>query len=305
MKHRHHTKYVVIHEYDDKDDGDKGFYDGPSYSHVSSYDDDKDKNRYDFDHDHYHFVHFDDGDKDGHSHSFSYGSGYKHGTDGSDKKAPIKKPSKLPKKYAGKDKGKKFEYTYYDDYSFPSVGFKEDFTKPKHTHKSLDSGYEVKSQKTTGPPLKLVAPTKSTLKTYGPTKSSYKTSYVGPTVKSYYVSPKAISTPTIVPYKKSHTSTPLNAEFDEYNTRKEHTESYIHSNDKPPFAFPVAHLQSPQYDNVKDGIISFASEIREQFGGDDLEPDKNTLEQFRKEDEEDAKAHAEFVSSIENDHKTF
>lgn len=313
VKHRHHAKVVVIHEYDDKDGADKGYYyRDPTYVHIpGSYEADKDKSKYDFDHDHYHYVHnYGDGDKDGlHSHSYTYGTGFNHGADASDKKSAFKKPNKLPKKFTGKDKGKKFEYSYYDDYSYPTVGFKEDFIKPKHTHKSLDSGYEVKSHKTSGGPLKLVSPTTATYKTYGPTKTTYKTSYAGPTVKTYVdsgyiVSPKT-DLPTLVPYSKPQPSTPLNAEFQEYNARKTNTEGYILSNDEAPFAYPVTHLQSPQYDSVKDGIVSFAAEIREQFGGDDLEPDKNTLEQFRKEDEEDAKEHAAFVSSIENDHKAF
>lgn len=317
VKHRHHAKYVVIHEYDDKDNGDKGYYYGPGYvpsydhDHISNYDADKDKSSYDFDHDHYRFVHnIDDAGKEGpHAHAYTYGGGYKHGTDDADKKSAYKKTNKLPKKFAAnKDKGKKYEYTYYDDYSYPTVGFKEDFTQPTaHTHKTLDSTY-LKSGGT--PSLKIVTPTVATLNTYVPNQATYKASYVGPTVQSfvdtgYYVSPKIIAQPTLVPYKSSHSSTPLNAEFQEYNTRKEHTEGYIHSDDRAPFAYPATHLQSPQYENVKDGIINFAAEIREQFGGDDLEPDKNTLEQFRKEDEEDAKAHAEFVSSIENDHKAF
>lgn len=302
---------MVVHEYDDKDDGDKGFYYGPSYSpELTHYDDDVDKTRIGFDHDHYRFLHS-YGPTDGHHH-YTYDTGFKSNSDDKDKKAD----SKLPKKFAGKDNnGKKYHYSYYNDYRYPTGGFKEDFTKPKHFHKSLDSGYEVKAIKSTGSPLKIlsVTPTKATIRAYGPTKSSYKIT-VGPTINSFgdpsgfIVDPQALLQPalepTIAPYKKSHSSTPLSDEFDEYNTRKELTEGYILDN-KPPFSFPASHLQSPAYDNVKDGIVGFASDIRERYGGKGGVPDKNTLEYFRKEDEEDAKAHQEFVSSIENDHKTF
>lgn len=317
VKHSHHAKYVVIHEYDDKDDGDKGYYYGPSYgptySHISSYDSDKDKDKYDFDHDHYHFVHgFDDGDKDGHALTFiNYGNGYNHGPKEAEKLVATKKLSKLPKKFIAKDNGKKYEYTYYDDYSLPTAGFKEDFIKPKQILKPLSGVYEVKSQKPAILPLKIVGPTKATLISYGPTQSTYKNSYVGPTVISYVdsaynVNPKTSLKPTIVPYiKKYHSKKPLSAEFEEYNARKQSTEEYVHAHDKAPFTFPASHLQSPQFDSVKDGIIGFATEISEQFEDDEPEPEKNTLEQFRKEDEQDAKEHEEFVTSIENDHKTF
>lgn len=176
----------------------------------------------------------------------------------------------------------------------------------------MNGVFDVKSQKPAILPLKIVGPTKATLISYGPTQSTYKNSYVGPTVISYVdsaynVGPKSSVQPTIVPYiTKYHshsTSDPLTAEFEEYNARKENTEKYIHGDDK--FAFPLAHLQSPQYDSVKDGIIGFATEVREKFDGEDPKTDKYTLEQFRKEDEQDAKEHQEFVSSIEKDHKTF
>lgn len=322
VKHSHHAKYVVIHEYDDKDDGDKGFYYGPSYgpySHLaSSYDADKAKDKYDFDHDHYHFVHsYGDGDKDDHALSFAkYGNGYNHGAKEANKKAANKKFNKLPKKFIVTDKGKKYQYTYYDDYSLPNVGFKEDFIKSaKPGFKPLNGVFELKSQKPAVLPLKIVGPTQATLISYGPTQSTYKNSYVGPTVISYVdsgysVGPKTSVKPTIVPYiKKYHsytTNKPLNADFEEYNARKQQTEAYIHGNENAPFSFPISHLQSSQFDSVKDGIIGFATEISEQFGGaEDAESDKYTLEQFRKEDEEDAKEHEKFVTSIENDHKKF
>lgn len=320
VKHSHHAKYVVIHEYDDKDDGDKGFYYGPSYGPYSqlshAYDADKEKDRYDYDHDHYKFVHgFGDGDKDGQGLSFAkYGDGYKHGSKEGNKKASNKKLSKFPKKFIVSDKGKKYEYTYYDDYSFPStVGFKEDFIKStKPSFKPLNGVFELKSQKPTVLPLKIVGPTQATLISYGPTQSTYKNSYVGPTVisyvDSYNVGPKTSVKPTIVPYIKKYsytTNKPLNEEFEEYNARKQQTEAYIHGNDNPPFSFPISHLESPQFESVKDGIIGFATEIREKYDGEDSESDKYTLEQFRKEDEEDAKEHAKFVTSIENDHKKF
>lgn len=301
VKHRHHTKYVVIHEYDDKDDGDKGFYSGPShYTHSSEYDSDNDKDKFDFDSDHYAFVHGFGDSPDGHSPSFAYNSEYGHG----DKKSAIsKKPSKLPKKYSGKDNGKKFQYAYYDNFAYPAVGLKEAFSKPKFTHKSLDSGYEVKPA-----PLKIISPTRVTF-THGPTTTSYKTNYVGPTTKSfistsgYYVSPK-VPQPTLVPFQKSHSSTPLNAEFEEYNDRREHAADYIHSNEKAPFVYS-ATLGNPQYELVRDGVVTFVSGIGDKYGGADSKEDKNTLENLRKEDEEDAKAHAEFVTSIEEDHKVF
>lgn len=279
---------------------------------MSDYDGDQDKNSYDFDHDHYHFIHgLPQTDKDSLTHTFNYGSAFKHGfIEGADKKASNKKPSKVPKKFIGKDsKGKKYEFTYYDGYKYPTTGFKSEFVNPKELLKTLDKAYQVKTQKTNGPHLKLVTPTKATLISYGPTQSTYKNSYVGPTVISYvdsgFVSPKSVGKPTIVPYKQYHTSSPLNEEFKEYNARKENTENYVHSDDKPLFAYPASHLQSPHFDSVRDGIIGFATEVRERYGGKEMEPDKYTLEQFRKEDEQDAKEHEEFVTSIENDHKAF
>lgn len=269
---------------------------------MTDYDADKEKSSYDFDQDNYHFVH---------NLPIIESSVYNTEGTGDKKASAIKKPGKLPKKFVGQDsKGKKYEYTYYDDYNLPTTGFKTEYVLPKQLLKTLNKAYQAKDHKASGPQLKLVSPTKATLISYGPTQSSYKNSYVGPTVISYvdsgFVNPKTLVKPTIVPYKTYQTGTPLNEEFKEYNARKENTEKYIHSNDQPPFAYPLTHFQSPQFDSVRDGIIGFASEVRERYGGEDMnEPEKYTLEQFRKEDEEDAKEHAEFGASIEKAHQKF
>lgn len=323
VKHHHQTKYVIIHQYDDKDNEPKGFYTGPGsggYSHVNIYSggpDEQDKNKYEFDsdHDHYHHFHssFDDDDKNGgngHSYSHGFSSGYTHSTKDGDSAAPKKaaKVAKPPKKYSAPkdDNKKKVEFSFYHNFNSPTSSFSygSDFDTPTQSYKSFDSGYDIESTKTTGTPFKQVVPTKSAQKTYGPTSATFKSSYQPTQLPNYHQTTGQYVKkyePTVVPY--THQSTPLSHGFGEYNARKENTEKYIYN--KPDYQFPSAHFETEQYDPVKDDIAGFASELSKFADTQVAKDDPHTLENFRKEDAEDEKEHAAFISEIEEDHEKF
>lgn len=303
-KHLHQTKYVIIHEYDDKDEDPANNYyhlsNPKSYSELKYYGGgdagNHDGNKYEYDHDdhdHYHHsYHSADADKDGlgHSYGHSYSSGYKHSTKDGDKKV-----TPGPNAYTTKDKDRKnkVEFNIYHDYSVPSF----DEYGPKS---SYQSGYDIESHKTTGTPFNSVSvipttasfksfsPTSTTLKSFTPTKFPTYVQTTGYYANNYKVQPSSL------PY--THDTDPLKDDFKEYEKSKLKTEDYIYSN-SPSY-------EHKSYDDVKKGVETFNDELS-RLMDKKIEEDDYTLQKFRREDALDEIEHAKFVSDIEYDHGKF
>lgn len=301
-KHLHQTKYVIIHEYDDKDE-EPNYYHHSSpktYSELKYYGGDGgdlDANKYGYDHDDHDYHHsaylssLGDGDKDGQGHSYghSYSTGYKTSSKDGEKKA-----SPGPNAYTTKDKddGKnKVEFNFYHDYSLPNAF---DEYGPKNS-------YEIEALKTTGTPFNSVSaviPTKASFKSFSPTPTTLKS--FSPTKFPTYVQTTGYyaknyqSQPSAVPY--THDSNPLSEDFKDYEKSKSKTEDYIYSN-SPSY-------EHKSYDDVKKGVEAFNNELS-RIMDKKIEEDDYTLQRFRHEDALDEIDHAKFVSDIEYDHSKF
>lgn len=320
-KNHHQTKYVIIHKYDDKDEDDStGYYSPPPYSHFNYYSggppSSGEKYEYEDENDYHHSSYgYGDGEKDENPHT--YGHSYSSGRTYSKKDGEFPKissktvfeyPTSQPQKDKKdkKEKTKKIEFNFYNDYNTPSSGFSfgDDFDTPTQSYKAIDSGYNVETKKKTAPiqQKKIKAPKKQ-----GPTVATYKSTY-GPytTHHSSGYNYEKKHKPTPSPYVR--VGGPLNGEFNEYNSRRDNTEKYVFADVVPTHSFPATGTSafgSDYYDGVKDGIEGFASELSQFADKEISKEDRNTLENFRKEDVIDAKEHEAFVADIEEDHKNF